>query len=44
MLPWLSAVRVVLLQLQVRRKDVVKAMQELGRSLLAAPSDKVSLL
>lgn len=43
-LPWLSALRGVLLQLLVRRKDVVKAVQELGRSFLAAPSDKVSLL
>lgn len=45
MLPWLFAVRQILLQMLVRRKqDVVKAVQESGPSLLAAPTDKVSLL
>lgn len=43
--PWLFAVRQVLLRMLVRKKeDVVKAVQELGPSLLAAPTEKVSLL
>lgn len=41
---WLFTVRQVLLQILVRRKDVLKAVQEWGPSLLAVPLDKVGLL
>lgn len=42
---WLFAVRQVLLQMPVRRKqDVIKAVQELGPNLWAAPTDAVGLL